>query len=136
MVDIPGNNTTTRTITVGGSVSDQLETVGDRDWFKIQLTAGQSISVFLDGLTLEDPYLRIYDSSGNLLFENDDISSGVNRDSELAFSASYTGIYYIDVGAWVPEPGQVPQGYTGTGTYTLNVSTYTPPSDATIDEFA
>ena len=91
MVDIPGDNTTTRSILVGGSISDALEVVGDHDWIRIELTAGQSISVFLDGLTLEDPYLRIRNASGNLLYENDDISSGTNRDSLLAFTATYTG---------------------------------------------
>jgi serralysin len=127
MVDIPGNSTTTSTITVGGTVTDTLEVVGDHDWFRIQLTAGQSISVALDGLTLEDSYLRIYDSNGNLLYENDDISAGVNRDSLLAFTATYTGTYYIDVGAW-------DEGYAGT--YQLSVSTYTPPPLGTVDELA
>ncbi len=127
MVDIPGNSTTTATITVGGTVSDTLEVVGDHDWFRINLTAGQSISVALDGITLEDSYLRIYDASGNLLYENDDINPGIDRDSLLAFTANYTGVYYIDVGAW-------DEGYTGT--YQLNVSTYTPPPLATADEIA
>jgi len=127
VVDIPGNNTTTKSITVGGSISDELEAVGDHDWFKINLTAGQSISVLLDGLTLEDPYLRIRDSAGNVVYENDDITSGTNRDSQVAFTANYSGVYYIDVGAW-------DENYTGT--YTLSVSTYTPPPIATNDLIA
>ena len=127
MVDIPGNSTTTRSITVGGTTSDTLEVVGDHDWFKINLTAGQSISILLDGITLEDAYLRIYDSGGNLLFENDDINPGIVRDSKLAFTASYTGTYYIDVGAWEDDYA---------GTYQLSVSTYTPPPVATVDEIA
>ena len=127
MVDIPGDSTTSRTITVGGSLSDQLEVVGDHDWVRINLTAGQSITVALDGLTLEDPYLRIRDQNGNVIYENDDISSGTNRDSLVAFTATYTGVYYIDVGAW-------DENYTGT--YTVNVSTYTPPPVGTNDQFA
>ncbi len=127
MVDIPGNSTTTRTITVGGTTSDTLEVVGDHDWFRITLTAGQSISVALDGISLEDPYLRIYDASGNLLYENDDTNPGIDRDSLLAFTATYTGTYYIDVGAW-------DENYTGT--YQLSVNTYTPPPLATADEIA
>ena len=135
MPDIPGDSTTTRTITVGGSVSDSLEVVNDHDWIKIQLTAGQSVSVLLDGLTLVDPYLRIYNSSGVLLYENDDIVVGSNRDSELAFTATYTGTYYIDVGAWVPPPES--PDYPGyTGTYTLSVSPYTPPPIGTVQDLA
>ena len=127
MVDVPSDSTTTRTITVGGSISDTLEKLGDHDWFRINLTAGESISVLLDGITLEDPYLRIRDAQGNILFEIDDIVSGVNRDSLLGFTASYTGIFYIDAGAW-------DEGYTGN--YTLSVSVYTPPPVATVEQAA
>jgi serralysin len=127
LVDIPGNSTTTATISVGGTTSNSLEVVGDHDWFKITLTAGQSISVALDGITLEDSYLRIYDASGNLLYENDDINPGIDRDSLLAFTANYSGTYYIDVGAW-------DEGYAGT--YQLSVSTYTPPPLGTAQDLA
>ncbi|MDP9423168.1 MAG: M10 family metallopeptidase C-terminal domain-containing protein [Pseudomonadota bacterium] len=136
MVDIPGNSTTTNTISVGGSITDSLEVRGDHDWIRIQLTAGQSISVLLDGLSLEDPYLRILDANGNVVYENDDISSGVNRDSLIAFTATYTGTYFIDVAAWEPDPGDDVPGYTGTGTYTLSVSPYTPPPLGTVQQLA
>ena len=136
MVDIPGNATTTSTISVGGTVNNQLEVVGDHDWFKINLTAGQSISVSLDGLTLVDPYLKIYDQSGNLLDENDDVTSGTNRDSLLAFTATYTGVYFIDVGAWTPEPPESPDYPGSTGTYQLSVTTYSPPPLGTVQQLA
>ena len=48
MVDIPGDNSTTATLTVGGSATGTLEVVGDHDWFKINLTSGQSITVALN----------------------------------------------------------------------------------------
>ena len=127
VADIPGNSTTTATITVGGTVSGTLETVGDHDWFKIQLTAGQSVTITLNGTTLADPYLRILSSSGAILRENDDISSGVNRDSRISFTAPTTGTYYIDAGAWQDN-------YTGN--YQLQVTPYTPPSLWTYDQIA
>lgn len=127
MADIPGNQTTTSSISVGGSVTDTLEVAGDHDWVRIELVAGQSISVSLKGLTLEDPYLRIRDANGNVVYENDDISSGVNRDSLLAFSATYSGTYYIDVGAWN-------EGYAGT--YELRVDPYSPPPLYSIEQAA
>ncbi len=127
MVDIRGDATTTRAISVGATMTDSLEVLGDHDWVRIELTAGQSISVSLKGLTLEDPYLRIRDSNGNVVFENDDITSGTNRDSLLAFSATYSGTYYIDVGAWN-------EGYSGT--YELSVSPYTPPPLYSIQQAA
>ena len=69
MPDIPGNSSTTSSVSVGGTVSGTLETIGDHDWFRITLTAGQSITVFVDGTTLEDPYLYIRNSAGQLLYD-------------------------------------------------------------------
>jgi len=87
VADIPGNSTTTATLTVGSTVTGQLEVLGDHDWYAINLTAGQSISVTLNGVTFQDTYLYIRDSSGNLLYSNDDISDG-NLSSQVAFSAT------------------------------------------------
>ena len=64
MPDIPGNNSTTTSIVVGGTLIDQLDVFGDHDWVRIELTAGQKITITLDGITLEDPYLRLRDASG------------------------------------------------------------------------
>ena len=127
MTDIAGNSSTTSTISVGGTVTSTLETLGDHDWFRITLTAGQSITVFVDGTTLEDPYLYIRNSAGSLLYENDDINSGIDRDSRVSFTANSTGTYYIDVGAW-------DENYTGD--YQVSVSVYTPPPVATYDQIA
>jgi serralysin len=125
--DIPGNSSTTATITVGGTVNNTLEVLGDHDWFKLVLTAGQSVTIHVDGITLEDSYLYVRSSGGVVLYENDDIVSGVNRDSQLSFTANTSGTYYIDVGAW-------DDGYTGT--YQLSVTTYTPPPLYTYDQIA
>ena len=127
MVDIPGNSSTTVGIVVGGTVTDSLEVVGDHDWFRITLEAGQTVTITLNGTTLEDPYLRIRNSSGTLVDENDDISSGVNRDSRLNFTATTSGTYYIDVGAWNEDYA---------GQYQLSVTTYVPPSVWTYDQIA
>ena len=127
MVDIPGNSSTTAGIVVGGTVTGSLEVVGDHDWFRITLAAGQSVTITLNGTTLEDPYLRIRNSSGTLVDENDDISSGINRDSRLSFTASTSGTYYIDVGAWNEDYA---------GQYQLSVTNYVPPSVWTYDQIA
>ena len=126
MADIAGNSSTTSSLTVGGTATSTLDFNGDHDWFAINLTAGQSISVLLTGTTVVDPLLNIRDSAGNVLFTNDDISD-TNKNSLIGFSASYTGTYYIDAGAWNEQ---------FTGTYQLAVSTYTPPPLFTNDQIA
>ena len=127
MPDIPANASTTTNITIGGSISNSLEIIGDHDWVRIELVAGQKIVIFLDGITLEDPLLRVRDESGALLVENDDINPGTDRDSRIVFTAPSDGTYYIDVGAWNDN-------YTGT--YQLSVNLYTPPPVVTMDVIA
>ena len=127
MVDIPNNSSTSATLTVGSNVTNSLEVVGDHDWFRVQLTAGQPITVTLNGLTLTDPYLRIRDAFGNVLFYNDDISTGVNLNSQISFSAPTAGSYYVDVGAW---------NDSSAGTYQVSVTSYVPPPLYTYDQIA
>ena len=126
MADIAGNSSTTASLSVGSTATGELELLGDHDWYRISLTAGQSVAVTVNGITFEDTYLYIRDSAGNILFSNDDISDG-NLGSQVAFSATYTGTYYIDVGAW---------NEASTGTYQVSVQPYTPPPLATNDQIA
>ena len=42
MADIPGNSSTTATVTVGSTTNGSLETIGDHDWF---MPSWQSIAV-------------------------------------------------------------------------------------------
>ena len=46
---IPGNDTTTETITIGGTVNETLEVLGDTDWFRLDLVAGQTVQIDLFG---------------------------------------------------------------------------------------
>lgn len=126
MADVPGNSSTTVNLAVGSTTSGSLEILGDHDWYRISLAAGQSITVTLNGITLTDPYLYIRNSSGGLLYSNDDISSA-NRDSQVAFSAPSSGTYYIDVGAWNEQ---------FTGNYQLNIQGYAQPPLFTNDQIA
>jgi Ca2+-binding RTX toxin-like protein len=126
LTDIPGDTTTTATLSVGGSVTGSLEVLGDHDWYRITLSAGQAISVTLNGISFSDTYLYIHDAAGNVLYENDDISDN-NLGSQVAFSATYSGVYYIDVGAYADQ-------YSGT--YQVSVQSYSPPPLATNDQIA
>lgn len=111
---------------MGSTVNGTLDVLGDHDWYRINLSAGQSIVVTLNGITFQDTYLYIRDASGNLLFSNDDMGNG-SLSSQVAFSATYTGVYYIDAAAWNEE---------STGDYSISVQPYTPPPIATNDQIA
>ena len=97
---IPANTSTTATLAIGGSVDSMLDTVGDRDWFRVELVAGQRYT-FSIGPTgagdIEDSYLRLYNSAGTLIALNDDAGSLYSR---LSFTATTSGTYYVGVGAY------------------------------------
>jgi len=128
VVDVPGNISTNSVIGIGQSTSGVLEVLGDHDWYRIQLTAGQSITVSLNGAggnPVSDPYLNLRDASGNILRSNDD--GGPELNSRLVFTATTTGTYYIDAGSWEDRT---------TGTYELAVSRYVEPPLWSLDQIA
>ena len=84
-----------------------LDYQGDRDWFAVSLEENYEYSfgllsgyVYGDSANdLYDPYLRLYDQSGNYLAGNDD-RSGSSYESSLTWTATSSGIYYLEAGAY------------------------------------
>jgi Ca2+-binding RTX toxin-like protein len=112
---------------------------GQGGYYKIDLAAGTVITIDIDGIAdpnVHDSWLRLLDSNGNIVKQNDDGGSDpgstTNRDSSLVFVVEETGTYYIVEGSWSETaPGDgwaevVPQG----STYELNVSVEFPPAPA------
>lgn len=116
--DYASNTSTSGSVSVGGSRSGTIESYSDQDWYAVELTAGHSYQIDLEGAptskgTLADTYLRgVYDSSGNLISgtTNDDSGTGYNSQTELTVYSS--GTYYIAAGAYGSR----------TGSYTVSVS--------------
>ena len=109
--DYDNTTSTNGYLEVGGTVEGTLEVNGDRDWLRINLVAGNVYSFAVEGQTLDDTYLRFYDSNGNLLEENDDyngLNSAINN-----YQAVITGDYYLGVGAYADA---------STGTYVVSAS--------------
>ena len=121
MVDIPNNTSTTATLSFGGTYEGEIETVGDEDWVAITLQAGVTYSIQMLGSTvgqgtLVDPFIKgLYDADGNSLGRSDDDGAG-SRNSQLVFTPSESGTYYVSAGAWETE----------TGTYTMTLTEYEP----------
>lgn len=128
MVDIPASTSTTATIAVGQTLSDQLESLSDHDWVRIQLTAGEAVVILLNGAgtsPVSDPYLRLLDASGGFIKGNDD--GGVGLNSKIVFTPTVSGTYYIDVGSYENQTS---------GTYQLSVNRYVPPPLWSLDQIA
>ena len=122
--DAPADMSTPYTISAGQTFYGEISSNGDRDWVAVNVVAGEAYRVDLTGDTLSDPYLRVYDASGNLVDFNDDASG---YDSALRFTAAVTGTYYLSAGAF---------GDSGSGTYELAVTSATAPTVGTLDELA
>ena len=94
---------TSYSIGTGLSASGSIASLGDSDWYRIDLVAGHTYTFAVAGIgatsnSLDDPYLRLRSSGGVELAANDD--SGPGGYSSLTFAATTTGTYYLDVQAW------------------------------------
>ena len=121
--DIAGNSRTTASVAVGDSYTGTLERYGDRDWIAVNLDAGETYTIDLEGYGssgVHDTYLRVYapgssgPRSGMLVARNDDADYwGGDLSSQVEFTATQTGTYFIDArsyGGW----------YTGNYQVTVN----------------
>jgi serralysin len=129
-VDAPADTSTPYSISVGDVFSGDLGFAGDRDWVAVTLEAGETYTISVSGSpsgsgTLTDAYLRFYDSDGNLIALNDD--GGTGTDSELTYTATTSGTYYISAGGFSDFRA---------GTYEVTVEVDTPPEPASLNELA
>ena len=116
--DYSSTTQTTGTVAVGGSATGEIETSKDFDWFAVDLVAGHTYVIDLEGAdsgggALQDPVLRgLYDADGNRIEGARDNDGGVGRDARLTFTATTTGTYYIEA-----------RGHSNqTGDYTVRVT--------------
>ena len=115
--DFAASTETTGTVVVDDSATGNIELAGDEDWFAAELEEGKLYVVDIKGLInnsepLHDPYLRgIYDSDGNFISDTSDNNGGYRLNSQLYFSPSATGTYYIAA-----------TGLGGDGTYVVEVT--------------
>ncbi len=101
--DAAASFATAYTLGVGQTAQGQLSTLGDHDWYRIDLVAGQSYAFSVVGLghnnnDLDDAFLYLRGSSGALITSNDDGGPGSN--STTTYTATASGTYYLDVGAY------------------------------------
>ena len=110
---IPGDTTTTATLTPGSRVTSEIDTGDDTDWFRITLEAGETyqFSTYLTSSGLRDSVLTLRDGDGNVIAQNDDMAQGLLQ-SEIIFTATTSGTYFLDVSSFG----------TATGSYFLSSS--------------
>jgi methionine-rich copper-binding protein CopC len=120
--DYPARNDTTGVVVPSGAaVQGVLERIGDVDYFKVVLEANATYTFSLQGSGgLQDTVLRLHAGDGRVLTSDDDGSGTKNGGSKISFTATTSGVYYLDASSDVSQ----------SGAYTLQaVQTSTPPSD-------
>lgn len=105
--DFAASASTLGTISPGGQATGVIQSIGDSDWFKVNLTAASYYEFELNGQdsadgTLPDPFLQLFDARGNLLAANDD---SANLNAKIAFTANKSGTYYLAASASANETG-------------------------------
>ena len=116
--DFTASISTVGTVAVNGSATGEIEFDGDRDWFRVELAAGQTYRIDLEGNrtgsgTLSDPYLRgVYDAAGDALADTSNDDGGRGNNARVRFRAPQSGVYYLSAGGFSSR----------TGTYTLSVA--------------
>ena len=116
--DYTNDTSTTGTVTVGGSVTGEIESTGDEDWFAVELVAGRTYRIDLEGSptgkgTLTNPAIHgIHDSNGAVIGYTADDNGGTGENARTSFTPTASGTYYVSAGTWASH----------LGTYTLSVT--------------
>jgi serralysin len=110
---IPGGTSSSSTISVGNSVIVDIETIGDRDWYRLLLTADRTYTIHSSNIhgSNTDAFLNLRSSTGTVIQSDDDSGDGIN--SLISFTPTTSGFYYIDAGTYNSDT---------TGTFRLSVS--------------
>ncbi|MDB5472616.1 MAG: hypothetical protein JWR84_4176 [Caulobacter sp.] len=128
----PGDTTTTATLAVDGAhVVATIDTIGDQDWFKVDLVAGQTYDVSMfqkvggpNLVPLADAYIELYDSTGHFIMSAD--GGGPNTpsglDAILTYTATATGTYYVNAMSFDQDSTNGTTG-DGVGDYEIFVET-------------
>lgn len=97
---VPATTATTFSVAVGSSVDVSIDTLGDHDWYRVNLTAGQTYIFTTQAISGSNPdtFLNLRDSAGTVITSDDD--GGDNTYSLIAYTATSTGTFYLDAGTF------------------------------------
>lgn len=78
------------------TIQGRIERKGDRDWFRIDLTAGKQYQFELKGFGLKETELQLRNRKGEI--ESTSIKTRNSNDSTIEFTAPNSGTYFLDAG--------------------------------------
>ena len=109
---VPGDISTSETISPGYFVTNRIETVDDADWYRTTLTRDHCYQVKVEGnsadetLTLRYPAVRgVYRSDGTLIWGTNENAGGTGATAITNVKLDTTGTYYVAAGLYRFENG-------------------------------
>src|SRR3954471_8674639 len=98
--DYAASSLTTGVLPIGGSITGEVETTGDRDWLRLTLAAGTTYKFDVEGSssgqgTLSTAYFAVLNSSGSAQTSYV-YSGGPSGSAEIVYTAPLSGTYYLD----------------------------------------
>ena len=116
-IEVGDTPETAANIEVGDTLTSELESRGDEDWFALEMNAGQTVRIDVGDGSLDDSFIVIRNEDGRIVGQDDD--NGPDFWSSAVFFAETDQTIYISA-----------QGYgrTDLGTYDISVTEITPPS--------
>ncbi|MBE2277481.1 MAG: M10 family metallopeptidase C-terminal domain-containing protein [Rhodobacteraceae bacterium] len=110
-IDAPSGALSTYRMGVEDTFNGSYASALDEDWVGINLVAGQTYRFNLDAPT-NDTFLTLFSGNGIRIADDDD--SGPGLSSQLTFTATATGLYFLEVSQYPVDAGP--------GTYSISVS--------------
>jgi len=93
-------------VQVGDVFYGNRDSFSDRDWIAVDLVEGENYVFTMTATTMRDPHLSLFGPDRALVAMNDDINaSQSNYDSEITYTASKTGTYYLQASSYYLEDG-------------------------------
>jgi VCBS repeat-containing protein len=102
--NVPGDISSTVNVPIGGSINSAINFRGDRDYFRIELIAGQTYTFTTDastapisGSTYADTRMDLLNANGGTIIS--DNNSGPGLYSQITYTPTITGTYFINIRA-------------------------------------
>ena len=145
MMDAAANAQTSAALTAGETFHGFLDGSGDNDWIRVELAAGASYMITIEGRDpdgagmlegADDTVLEILDADGNRVVMKDDLTAAEERMNDradpahpiLIFEPEADGVYYLNVSSY----NQV-AATDNSGGYSLQLTELDPPPDPNRD---
>ena len=107
--DYPADDSTLGSLGAGGAATGKIETRNDKDWFAAYLVADAVYTITLEGRgrdPLDDVRVGgVYDYDGNWLSADAHYTGTVDADSAMTFTATASGLHFIEAAGHVDADG-------------------------------